>query len=142
MQRRVFLLTLLSAPALAQVRPLPEAPDAAPRDDSRFSAALLEGMAQGEALARERLSRFPRLRALHRQVPRPGWNAVEAYYLRVLLAEWRWRDAGITQPAGRAPHLPPQGWTDGQHVVALVGAHPTRQENGLLPFTLLTTLPG
>ena len=36
----------------------------------------------------------------------------------------------------------PQAWTDGRDVVALVAAHPTRQEDGLLPFIWQPTLRG
>ena len=136
-------LAAVTAPALAQAtdRLPPEAPEAAPRADAGFSAGLLLAMEAGEALARERLgARFAGLRTLRRQVPRAGWTSVEAHYLRVLAAERRWRDAGVTAPSRERMVLPPQGWTDGTLVLVLVGAHPTRAEGGLLPFSILTNL--
>jgi hypothetical protein len=145
MHRRLLLASplLLATPGLAQSpdRLPPEAPEVAPRDDGRFSAEILAGMEAGEALARERLgTRFTGLRVLRRQVPRAGWNGVEAHYIRVMAAERRWRDAGVTAPSRERLFLPPQGWTDGRGVLVLVAAHPTRAEAGLLPFSMLTNL--
>ena len=146
MHRRTLValsLILPAAPALAQAagRLPPEAPEAAPRADGGFSAGLLAAMEAGEALARERLgSRFSGLRVIRRQVPPAGWNGVEAHYIRSLAAERRWRDAGVTAPSRERVVLPPQGWTDGTLVLVLVGAHPTRAEGGLLPFSILTNL--
>jgi hypothetical protein len=134
---------LLAAPALAQSpdRLPPEPPDVAPREDARFSAELLAGLEAGKAFARERLgTRFAGLRVLRRHVPRAGWNGVEAHYTRVMAAERRWRDAGVTAPSRERLFLPPQGWTDGRGVLVLVAAHPTRAEGGLLPFSVLTNL--
>ena len=146
MHRRTLValsLVLPAAPALAQAagRLPPEAPEAAPRAEGGFSAGLLAAMEAGEALARERLgTRFSGLRVIRRQVPSAGWTGVEAHYLRSLAAERRWRDAGVTAPSRERAVLPPQGWTDGTLVLVLVGAHPTRAEGGLLPFSILTNL--
>lgn len=151
MQRRSLVLSaalggiLLPARGRAQAtgRLPPDAPGAEPRDDARFSAELLAGMAAGEAQAQESLARYPVLRTIRQQVPRRGWNGVEAHYIQVMLVERRWRDAGITRPQRSAqPFLPPQAWTDGKWVLALVGAHPTRAEDGLLPYSILTNLGG
>lgn len=146
MHRRTLLalsLVLPAAPALAQGagRLPPEAREAAPRNEADFSAELLAAMEAGEALARERLgTRFTGLRLIRRQVPRAAWARVEAHYLSILTAERRWRDAGVTAPSRERMVLPPQGWTDGTQVLVLVGAHPTRAEGGLLPFSILTNL--
>lgn len=159
--RRRHCALLLGGAALATLPPAaraqalvgdtrlpPDAPESAPREDARFSAELREGMAQGEALATERLGgRFSGLRTIRRQVPRRAWGGVEAHYAQAMAVGLRWRDAGVTQPAGVQPSarplaLPPQGWTDGRGVLVLVGAHPTRAEDGLLPYSLITNLPG
>lgn len=143
-QRLVALsLVLPAAPALARPagRLPPEPPDAAPRVDAGFSAGLLAAMEAVEALACERLgTRFSGLRVIRRQVPPAGWSGVEAHYLRSLAAERRWRDAGVTAPTRERVVLPPQVWTDGTLALVLVGAHPTRAEGGLLPYSILTNL--
>ena len=144
MHRRVLLLLpLLSSPLAAQPadRLPPEAPDTGPRDDSRFSAELLGAMARGEALATERLGgRFAGLRILRRQVVARREGAVQTHYTTALAVERRWRNAGVTQPSSERMFLPPEGWTDGRHVLVLVVAHPSRHENGFLPFSILTNL--
>ena len=66
---------------------------------------------------------------------------MQSHYVQAMAVERRWRDAGITRPQRSAqPFFPPQGWTDGKAVLVLVGAHTTRAENGLLPYSLLTNL--
>ena len=146
MHRRTLValsFVLPATPVLAQAaaRMPPEAPEAAPRAEAGFSAGLLTAMEAGEALARERLgSRFTGVRVIRRQVPPAAWSGVEAHYLSILTAERRWRDAGVTAPSRERMVLPPQGWTDGTQVLVLVGAHPTRAEGGLLPFSILTNL--
>ena len=147
MHRRTLValsLVLPATPAFAQVaaRLPPEAPEVAPRVEAGFTPGLLAAMEAGEALARERLgSRFTGVRVIRRQVPPAAWNGVEAHYIRRLAADRRWRDAGVTAPSRERVVLPPQGWTDGTLVLVLVGAHPTRAEGGLLPFSILTNLP-
>ena len=146
MKRRTLLtLSLLLAPvrghAQAADRLPADAPDSAPRDDARFSAALLEGMARGEALAQERMASYANIRVIRRQVPRASFSKAEAHYTQALAAERRWRGAPVTQPQNSSfPFLPPAGWTNGTLVLVHVFAHPTRAENGLLPYSLLTNM--
>ncbi len=146
MHRRILVTTALMLPLAAraqapgQGRVPPPFPAAQPRDDSRFSAEALAQIAAKEADVRQKLAAFPDLRLIRGQVGGRDITGMQTYLITPF-ARPGWTRLTLMGPQGRSVWTEADGWSGGKQVFALVNIMFSHQENGLVPYTLITNMP-
>ena len=146
MHRRLLVTAALLLPLTAwaqapgQGKVPPPFPAAQPRDDGKFSAEALAQMAAKEADVRQKLAAFPDLRMIRGQV---GGREITGFqtYLVTAFARPGWTRPTLMGPQGRSVWTEADGWTGGKQAFAWVNLLSSHQENGLVPYTIITNMP-
>mgnify|MGYP000238076976 FL=1 len=146
MHRRMLVTTALLLPLAAQAqapgqgRVPPSFPAAQPRDDSRFSAEALRQMAAKEAEVQQKLAAFPSLRTIRGQVAGRDLTGFMTY-LATAFARPGWDRQSLMGSQGRSVWTEADGWTGGKQAFVWVNIQYRHEENGMVPYTLITNMP-
>ena len=146
MRRRMLVTTALLLPLAAraqtpgQGRVPPSFPAAQARDDSRFSAEALRQMAAKEAEVQQKLAAFPNLRTIRGQIAGRDLTGFMTC-LATAFARPGWDRQSLMGPQGRSVWTEADGWTGGKQAFVWVNIQYRHEENGMVPYTLITNMP-